>query len=255
MSIDRTKARSPWFICSKPKPEALVRLFCFPYAGGNTTIYHKWPQELPTWVEVQAVQLPGHGSRLHEAPATNMHTLVEMLAQAILPYLDRPFAFFGHSMGAVIAFELARALRRRQQPEPFHLFVSGRRAPQLPADQVTYNLPEREFVEELRRLNGTPSDVLEHEELMKLMMPILRADFELIQTHPYTPEPPLAYPISAFGGWEDHSVGREWLEAWREQTSDKFTVRMLLGDHFFLHTARPYILREIAKELQLHIDR
>ena len=253
MSTVGTRVRNPWLVNTKPQREALVRLFCFPYAGGSTAIFHKWPQELPAWVDVFAVQLPGHGSRLDEAPVTNLQTLVETIELALLPYLVQPFAFFGHSMGAMISFELARTLQRKHSLQPIHLFVSGRSAPQLPLENATYNLPEAEFAEELRRLNGTPPDVLVDAELMKLMLPILRADFELVQTYSYTPHPPLDCPITTFGGWEDHNVSRESLEAWREQTTNKFSVRMLLGDHFFLHSARPYILHGLKKELHAHV--
>jgi len=249
-SASTIRVSNPWLISRKRQSEAVVRLFCFPYAGGSSTIFHKWPQDLPSWIDVFAVQLPGHGSRLDEPPVTNLHRLVEMIEPALLPHLGQSFAFFGHSMGAMISFELARTLRDKHSLQPTHLFVSGRPAPQLPVEKPTYNLPEAEFAEELRRLNGTPPDVLEHSELMKLMLPILRADFELVQTYSYTPRPPLDCPITAFGGWEDQSVSRESLEAWREQTTNKFSVRMLLGDHFFLHSARPYILNAFKKELR-----
>lgn|SRR5215213_1610629 len=254
MSTTATLVRNPWLVNTRPKAEARVRLFCFPYAGGSTAIFHKWQQELPAWVDVFAVQLPGHGSRLGEAPVTNLFRLVEMIEPALGPYFNQPFAFFGHSMGAMISFELARTLRHKHGLEPLHLFVSGRSAPQLPVEKATYDLPEAEFAEELRRLNGTPSHVLEHAELMTLMAPILRADFELVQTYSYTPHPPLDCPITAFGGWEDINVSRASLEAWREQTTSDFSVRMLLGDHFFLHSARPYILHVLKKELHAHVN-
>lgn len=254
MSTTATLLRNPWLVNTKPKPEARVRLFCFPYAGGSTAIFHKWQQELPAWVDVFAVQLPGHGSRLGEAPVTNLFKLVEMIEPALLPYFNKPFAFFGHSMGAMISFELARILRHKHGLEPLHLFVSGRSAPQLPVEKATYDLPEAEFAEELRRLNGTPPHVLEHTELMTLMAPVLRTDFELVQTYSYTPQPPLDCPITAFGGWEDTDVTRASLEAWREQTTSDFSVRMLLGDHFFLHSARPYILHVLKKELHAHVN-
>lgn len=179
--------------------------------------------------------------------------MVVAIAEAIKPYLDRPYAFFGHSMGAMISLDLARLLRSEQvQPPPLHLFVSGRRAPQLPAtSRHTYDLPEAEFIEELRRLNGTPREVLEHPELMQLMIPLLRADFSVCQTYEYAPEPPLSCPITVFGGVEDET-GREQLEAWREQTTSTFTLRMFPGDHFFIHEAQPQILQTIGQQLRQH---
>jgi medium-chain acyl-[acyl-carrier-protein] hydrolase len=197
------------------------------------------------------VQLPGREARLLETPFNSLPPLVERLSQALLPYLDRPFALFGHSMGSVIAFELARFLRREHSLEPAYLFVSGRFAPQIPEPEPhSYDLAEPEFIEELRRLNGTPKEVLAHPELMQLITPMLRADFRLIQTYSYASGEPLSCAITAFGGLEDADVTREHLEGWREQTRGPFTLRMLPGDHFFLHTAQEQILRTISRQLR-----
>src|SRR5882724_6229499 len=202
--------RNSWVGSPKPNGQSRLRLFCFPYAGGNSTIYRSWPDRLPPSIDVWPVHLPGRGGRLHEPAYTQLMPLVEAAAEALLPYLDKPFAFFGHSMGAMISFELSRLLRRRRAPQPLHLSVSGRQAPQVKDwDPPTYNLPEPEFVEELRRLNGTPKGVLEHPELMQLMIPLLRADFEVCQTYSYTPEVPLDCPVTAFGGLNDQDVTRE----------------------------------------------
>jgi medium-chain acyl-[acyl-carrier-protein] hydrolase len=227
-----------------------LRLLCFPYAGGAANIFRAWADSLPATVEVCAVQLPGRGGRLLEPPFTDLLLLVRTAAQELLPFLDRPFAFFGHSMGATISYELAQLLRKDYNIEPLHLFASGRCAPQLPDEQpVTYDLPEPKFLEELRQLNGTPAEVLEHPELIELLLPVLRADFELIQTHVYSPKPPLDCPITAFGGVEDKEVRREQLDAWREQTRARFSLQMFPGDHFFLHTAQPLLLESVAREL------
>jgi medium-chain acyl-[acyl-carrier-protein] hydrolase len=245
-----TKATFPWLACHRPNPRAALRLFCFPYAGGGAPIYRNWVERLPPEVEVCPVQLPGRGGRLREKPFSRMAPLAEALAAELRAYLDKPFAFFGHSMGAIIGFEVARVLRREGAPRPRYLFASGRAAPQIPRpDPPTYELPEAEFIEELRRLNGTPAEVLEHPELMQVMLPLVRADFELIQTYDYTPGPPLDCPISAAGGLEDEGVSREQLEAWREQTAASFTLRMYPGDHFFIHSAQPQLLRMLAQEL------
>jgi medium-chain acyl-[acyl-carrier-protein] hydrolase len=246
-----TRPTSPWLKCTQPNPGAALRLFCFPYAGGSSLIYRAWPEHLPWTVEVCAVQLPGRGERLGEPPYTNMPALVGALADSLLPHLDKPFAFFGHSMGALISFELIRELRRRGGPTPAHLFVSGRRAPQITKDEPpTYGLPEADFLENVRRFNGTPQEVLEHPELMRLLLPLLRADFAVCQTYVYRPEPPLVCPISAFGGLQDRDVPREYLEAWREQTAAAFSVRMLPGDHFFLRTFQPLLLSTFSQQLR-----
>jgi surfactin synthase thioesterase subunit len=251
MSSNIKKQTSPWVAEPKPKPQARLRLFCFPYAGGSSLIYRNWPDTLSNDVEVYLLQLPGRASRMQEPARTRLDALVPDIAQAVMPYLNKPFAFFGHSMGALISFELARYLRRAQSPAPAQLFVSGRAAPQIvDAEPATYNLPEDEFIEELRRLNGTPKEVLEHPELMRLMIPLLRADFSVCQTYAYTSEPPLDCPITALGGLQDRDVPRENLEAWREQTTSAFNLRMLPGDHFFLNTEQAQILRLVSQELQ-----
>lgn len=243
---------TPWFTSQRLNPLARLRLFCFPYAGGGAPIYRLWPQSLPSEIEVCVGQLPGRGTRLREQPFTSLDALVEAAAEAIAPLLDKPFALFGHSMGAMISFELARKLREQGRPQPVHLFVSGRRAPQLPnRDTMSYNLPEAELGQELLRLNGTPREVLEHPELMELMLPLLRADFSVVETYVYRPGVPLDCPLTAFGGLRDAEVSREQLEAWREQTTGEFTLRMLPGDHFFLNDpqSQALLLRALAKDL------
>jgi len=178
--------------------------------------------------------------------------LVQALAEAILPFLDRPFAFFGHSMGAMISFELARILRRSPGLKLAHLFVSGRVAPHIiEDDRHTHELPEPEFIEELRRLNGTPIEALEHPELMQLMTPLLRADFSVVGTYTYLPDLPLSCPITALGGLQDSEVSREQLEAWREHTTASFSLHMFPGDHFYLNTERPLLLRVLSRKLEL----
>jgi medium-chain acyl-[acyl-carrier-protein] hydrolase len=171
-------AANPWISVSKPNPQASLRMFCFPYAGGGASIFYKWADYLPKNVEVCPISLPGRGLRLAETPATRMSPLICSLAESLIPSLDKPFVFFGHSMGALISFELARYLRSRDRPEPSHLFVSGRNAPQLPlTDPPLYTLPESDFLEGLRSLNGTPQRVLENTDLMRLLLPCLQADF------------------------------------------------------------------------------
>jgi medium-chain acyl-[acyl-carrier-protein] hydrolase len=249
------KEATAWLQRQSPSPDAALRLFCFPYAGGAANIYRSWSRKLQPSVEVCPVQPPGRGSRLQEPPFTKVSDLVEAAATALRPYFDKPFALFGHSMGAIIAFELARYLRREQGPTPARLFISGRPAPQLnKSERPIYNLPQSELKEELRRLNGTPPEVLEHPELMELMLPLLRADFSVCDTYVYTDEPPLDCGIVAFGGLRDRGVPREKLEAWREQTDGPFAIRMFPGDHFFIHADETLLLRSLARDLQELID-
>jgi medium-chain acyl-[acyl-carrier-protein] hydrolase len=240
-----------WLTCPRLNPQARMRLFCFPYAGGGASIFHTWPNKLPTTVEVYAVHLPGRGNRLREPPFTRLAPLVQALTDVLLPHLTTPFALFGHSMGALISFELARQLRRQHGPSPVHLFVSGREAPQLPSlEPPIHALPEPQFIAELQRLNGTPKEVLEYPELIQLLIPTLRADFAVCETYTYTSDAPIDCSISAFGGLQDHEVSREQLEAWRDQSRASFSLCMFPGDHFFLDTAEPLLLKTIARELQ-----
>ena len=227
------------------------RLICFTYAGGAASIYRDWGNKLPSSIEVHAFQFPGHGHRLSEPLFNRVQPLVESTAQALMPYLEGSFAFFGHSMGAIISFELAHLLRRENRPGPSHLFLSGRPCPHLTEKEPpTYDLPEPEFIEELRRMQGTPNEVLEHPELMAVLSPILRADLEICQTYEYEPRPPLDCPITAFGGLQDEEVSREQLEGWREYTTSSFAVRMFPGNHFFLHNSAPVLLRMIVQDLK-----
>jgi surfactin synthase thioesterase subunit len=240
----------PWFPFARERQDAELRLFCLPYAGGSAAIFRNWGDFLPPQVLVVPVELPGRGGRLNEPPFVRLPALIDALAEAMRPALQSPFALFGHSMGAVIAFELARRLRRQHHAEPQKLFVAGRRAPQLPrTEPITYNLPEDEFIQELHRLAGTPREVLAHGELMQLFIPLLRADFEFIETYEYIPDEPLSCPITVLGGLQDEEVKREWLLLWKEHTTSRCVIRMLPGDHFFIRSSQDVLLRVLAREL------
>lgn len=245
-----TPPHQRWLAYRESNPRARTRVFCFPYAGGGASVYRGWAAALPGDLEVCPVQLPGRESRLRDQPYTELPPLVATLADVLPPYFDLPFVFFGHSLGSLVAFELARELRRRGGPQPLHLFASGRRAPQLPArEEPIHDLPEPQFIEKLRELNGTPEEVLAHVELMRLLLPILRADFSVNETYAYVPEPPFDFGISAFGGLGDEDVTREDLAAWNEHTRGRFRLRMLPGDHFFLHGGRDLVTEALARDL------
>jgi medium-chain acyl-[acyl-carrier-protein] hydrolase len=226
-----------------------ARLFCFHYAGGGASVYRQWAGKLPAWIQVCAMQLPGRETRMGERGYTHMKATIEEVAETICPLLDKPFYLFGHSMGAAISFELARFLRRSDLPQPSHLFVSARRGPQVPRrDEVLYHtLPDREFLAAIKKLGGTPDEVLQNEELMELFLPLLRADFTLLETYKYSPEPPLACPISAYCGTQDKEVNEEEMAGWREQTSSSFTLKMIPGGHFFIHSQQDLLLRYISQ--------
>jgi medium-chain acyl-[acyl-carrier-protein] hydrolase len=238
-----------WLFLPRPNPQAALRLFCFPYAGGSANVYRRWPAGLPDSVEVCAVRLPGREGRFREPPFTRLAALVDALAAALPPALDRPFAFFGHSMGGLTAFELARRLRRDGLPMPRHLFLSARAAPQTPGAEWCHTLPEPQFREHIRGLGGTPREVLEHPELMQMLLPMLRADFAVCETHTHHAGEPLDCPITIFGGLDDTSPRPEQLEGWREHTRAAFRRRMFPGNHFFLHSAESRLLQILSEEL------
>ncbi len=241
-----------WLQYWQRKPHARIRLFCFPYAGGGASIFRSWSEQLPQDIEVCPVQLPGRENRLLETPFSSTSSLLDALAPALLPYLDMPYAFFGHSMGSLISFELARRLSDQQiRYTPVRLFMSGHRAPQLPdPDPPTYHLPEPAFIEELRRLQGTSEEVLQNTELLRLLMPLLRADFTLCETYKYIHAKPLNIPILAFGGLQDTSISRDEISAWREQTCAPFTLRFFTGNHYFLRGEElPKLLQTISREI------
>lgn len=242
-----------WFHTHHKLSDARVRLFCFPYAGGSATAFHSWFRQLaPCKIEVWPVQFPGREERLMQPLFTAIPSLIEALLPTILPYLDVPFAFFGHSVGALIAFELVRALRKANVPLPIHLFASARNAPQIPvAETEVYKLPDKAFIQHLQaRYNGIPRVILNEPELMEIYLRILRADFSMVGTYIYQPEEPIACPITAFGGLSDKIVTYEYLRAWEEQTSCTFKLRMLPGDHFFLRSESAQMLQIVVEDLQ-----
>ena len=244
-------AKTPWLACPRPNPQARLRLFCFPYAGAGASVFYPWSSQLPGDIELWAVQPPGRENRLREALLTRLSPLVQTLAPILNPYLDRPFVLFGHSVGALVSFALARELRRQNYPLPKHLFVSGRRAPQTPALRPPiHQLPDAAFVAELRRYNGTPEVILQNRELLELFLPILRADLAISETYSYVPEAPLNFPISAFGGLEDEGVSRDRLAAWEEQSDRGFTLQMFPGGHFFFKSKPEALLKAISQQLE-----
>jgi len=240
-----------WFIFGRPKAPVAMRLFCFPYAGGAASVFADWSNDLPDNVQVCGVQLPGRQNRLSETPYRDLSVLVEDLSEAFEDYCDLPFALFGHSMGALISFEFARDLRRKNLPLPVHLFVAGYAAPQLPRRQLPlHNVSDRELIIALHRFRGTPEHLLQNEQLMQMMLPVLRADFSLCETYVYRPEEPLACPITALSGLSSTDASRTELQQWATQTTADFKIKMFSGDHFFLTTARTPLLQLISEELQ-----
>lgn len=240
-----------WTITQPVIGPTTFTLFCFPYAGAGATVFHGWSRELPEGVAVQAVRLSGREGRMRERPYTDMTALVATLVRILGPELRGPYGFFGHSMGARISLELTRALVAAGYPAPAHLWASGARAPQLPRRPPVHELPDDELLAELRRLHELPDEIFENPELREIFLPILRADFELHDSHVHVDAPPLPVPISAYGGTDDPLVPVEDLPAWAVHTRAAFQVHTFPGRHLFLRTARAALLECLSDELSL----
>ena len=248
-----TSVQSPWFPQLNSNPSA-IRLFCLPYAGGSSYIYEQWSDFLPNTIEVCPVELPGRRKRFIESPYQDLDPLLLDLSAALLPYLDKPFIFFGHSMGGLVNFELTRLLRQRYNISPVHLFISACRAAQLPKSKPDiHHLSDRAFTKEIIRLGGTPQAVLDNKEMMELILPTLKADFKVIETHIYHAQPPLDIPLTVFGGDSDTEVTPEELAAWEEQTTANFELKMFTGGHFFLESKQASLLNSICDALELYV--
>lgn len=234
---------SRWFVngqCSSPR----LRLYCFSHAGGDAASYLGWQAALAPDIEIWGVRLPGRGSRFHEAPYRSLDDAVA----AITPLIDAasagiPYAFFGHSLGALTAFEVARSLRRQRLSEPTALIVSGADAPDTREPRPRLSaLGNDALLDALTAFNGISADLLAQRELMELCLPTTRADFEMVETYRYTPDEPLAIPIDVFAGRTDTHINADRVLAWRNQTSTSCTVQWFDGDHFFIDAERDRVL-------------
>jgi medium-chain acyl-[acyl-carrier-protein] hydrolase len=229
-------------------PGARVRLFCFPYAGAGPSVFNDWKALLPEDVDLVGVVYPGRECRAGELPARDLHALVAPLAREIQPQLDLPYAFFGHSMGAYVAFELTRRLAR-EGLRPGHLFLSAAGAPHLPEPNRIHHLAGPDFLRQLLRLNGFPPEALRDAQLLRYALPILRADFTACETYRFEADAPAQSPMSVFGGDGDLRVDRARLEAWRQLAGVSFALRVFEGDHFYLRPQRQALLQCVRREL------
>ncbi|UFP94731.1 type I polyketide synthase [Gloeobacter morelensis] len=243
---------NPWLVRPRPNPGARLRLFCFHYLGGGASTFRQWPEGLPADVEVCAIQLPGREERLEEPPVADFFALIATLAEQIGPELDRPFAFYGHSLGALVCFELARRLRRQSGAQPVHLFAAAYYAPHLRTPSQGTGVSgwtDARLREEIPRVISAPQSLMDNAEFMQVLLPRVRADACLLSTHLYTEEPPLDCPITAFGGLQDTVVDRESLVAWSAHTNGAFQLEMFAGNHIFLEGAREAVLGSVAAGL------
>jgi acyl transferase domain-containing protein/surfactin synthase thioesterase subunit len=244
---------SSWTTYPRPNPQARMRLFCFPYAGGGASIFRHWVDAMPREIELCPIQLPGREERLQETPFTDLSSLVEALIPLLHPHLHTSFALFGHSMGAMIGYEVARQLQMQHDLTPAHLFISSRSAPQLVnTDAPLRDLPAAAFIDELQRLYGAVPDVIRQSpDLQDVFLPILRADVTLLETYTYTPGEPLNCPVTVFGAEQDRGVTREALAAWRDHTRGAFTQHMFPGDHFYINHTWEALIHMIMQALSI----
>jgi surfactin synthase thioesterase subunit len=237
--------RSDWFIRPQPKLAPAARLICLPYAGGGPATYVPWAKSLPPQVELVALQPPGRGSRMNEAPHARMEPLVAELMRVFPTLTDRPYVLFGHSLGSRVAFEVTLQCQRNGIPLPARFIASGSRAPHLTKRELPiHDLPDAQFVEALRDLDGTPEEILNNSELIQWLLPLLRADFRIADQH-VAPRTVLICPLTVLAGTEDETVSPAEAEAWRDLAAGEFDIRRVTGGHFFVEHNREWVLEQI----------
>lgn len=239
-----------WFMARSAAGSTRPQLYCLPHAGAGASTYRQWPNLLPG-VDVVPVQLAGRESRFTEPPSTSARRIVEQLAPLLARRAQRPFALFGHSMGALLAYELAHALHALGN-SPGHLFVSGYSSPRLPRPTQhapVHAMSDPDVVAHLTSLDGTAAEVLEHPELLEMLLPVVKADFAVCETYQHPDRPPLDLPVTVLGGLDDAGADRAGLLAWEELTTGDLAVHQFPGGHFYLHDQLEHVLHIIASKV------
>ena len=227
-----------------------MRVFAFHFAGGAASAYREWPGLLPDSVDLVALQMPGREGRLRDPLLDSMDAVLSEIEKPVLEQMDLPYVIYGHSMGALISFELMRKFRREGRTLPRKLFLSGRRSPRLPCRfPDIHDLPHDDLIEAMRKYGGTPEQILNEPDLMEMILPIVRADFKLLEKYSYQAEEPFDFPISIYGGRDDIRTTREELLAWGMETRGEYLLRMFDGEHFFISTNREPVVESLNAEL------
>lgn len=227
-----------------------MRLFCFPFGGGGASVFRNWADAMGDNIEVRALQLPGREARFRDAVENDLNKLIKDVVQALVPYQDKPFAIFGYSLGALLAFEVSRELRRRNMQMPVHLFVGALQAPQRgPGHPGIASLSDEEFINKCDHYYQPEGDAWNNLELRQLLLPVLKADIALCESYVYQDDTPLACPIDVFAGDEDRATPLEDTRYWTEQTTDKMNHRVFKGGHFFIDDVESDIMSHVFNAL------
>lgn len=244
-----TAVPNPWLPLHNPTRSAGARLFCFPYAGGSAQVFRRWAGALGPTFDVCAVQPPGRWNRFTEPLISDLPTLVRSAQDGLREYLIEPFALYGHSVGALVAFEFARQLRRERLPEPAHIFVAARRAPHISSGLPAIDrLSDDQLLQLIAgRFDALPHVILQDRDLLSVLLPILRADLKLDESYSFEPDEALACPLTVLGGTADRTTTVAMLEAWGEYARGGVTVETIEGGHFFLEDARDAVLATITR--------
>ncbi|MTI60087.1 MAG: thioesterase [Firmicutes bacterium] len=233
------------------KEDKQINLICFPFAGGGARAYYNW-KRISKLASIYAISLPGRESKINEEPYRKMEILIDDLTEEISPLLNKKCIFFGHSMGAKIAFETAKKLEKMGSVQPYHLIVSGSRAPHIQELNPIYNLPDEEFIKALYRFEGTPKEILENKDLIRFFLPVLRADFTMDEIYYSKNNYPLKCPITALGGSKDREASLPEVEQWNEYTKNRFKMKIFKGGHFFIREQEEHVLEEIIRIIEQH---